>query len=242
MNINGSVALVTGANRGIGAAIVEALIAAGAQRVYAGARNPDAIARSSTRIVPVALDVTNSAHIQAAASRCGDVDILVNKAGITAGQPLLNAADPEAAEREMRVNFFGTLNMCRAFAPVLARNGGGAIVNLLSILGQVNLPRVGSYSATKAAAYSLTQALRAELPQTLVIGVMPAFVDTDMAKRVSLPKLAPAEVATQIVAALESGIEDVYPGQAAEIAENLRRDPKVVERQFARMFASPTPA
>lgn len=242
MKIDGSIALVTGANRGIGAAVVEALIAAGAQRVYAGARNPDAIARSSTRLVPIALDVTKPSHIRAAAARCGDVNILVNNAGITAGQPLLNAGDPEAAAREMRVNFFGTLDMCRAFAPVLSRNCGGAIVNMLSILSRVNLPRVGSYSATKAAAYSLTQALRAELPETLVIGVMPAFVDTDMARQISLPKLSAEEVANQILAALESGIEDVYPGQAAEIADNLRRDPKVVERQFARMFDSPTAA
>jgi len=241
MNINGSIALVTGANRGIGAAIVEALISAGVRRVYAGTRNPEAIAASS-RVVPVALDVTNSAQVQAAASKCGDVAILVNNAGILAGQPLLNAGDPDAAEREMRVNFFGTLNMCRAFAPVLSRNGGGAIVNLLSILSQVNLPPVGSYSATKAAAYSLTQAVRAELPETLVIGVMPAFVDTEMASRVPFPKLAPADVARQIVEALQSGREEVYPGQAAEIADSIRRDPKAVERQFARMFNSPPSA
>ena len=239
MNIDGSVALVTGANRGIGAATVAALVKAGARKVYAGTRNPDAMIESST-VVPVALDVTNAEQILAVASQCDDVQILVNNAGIAKGQPALNARDLDAAEQEMRVNYFGTLNMCRAFAPILA-SGGGAIVNVLSILGRVNLPRVGSYSATKAAAYSLTQALRAELPETLVIGVFPAFVATDMARHVPFPKLAPEEVAAQIVMALQSDVEDVYPGEAAEIADRLGRDPKAVERQFATMFSPMRP-
>ena len=237
MKVSGSTVLVTGANRGLGAAIVDALVAAGTRRVYAGVRRPEAFTPSSSQVVPIALDITNTDQVHAAAARCRDVQILINNAGVATGQPLLNASDPNAAEREMRVNYFGTLEMCRAFSPVLAAHGGGAIVNLLSILSQVSLPPVGSYSASKAASYSLTQALRAELPDTLVIGVLPAFVDTDMAKRVPLPKLPPSAVAAQIIEALELEIEDLYPGEAADIVERLRAEPKVVERQFARMLS-----
>jgi len=241
MDINGKVALVTGANRGIGASIAAALLAAGAARVYAAARTPQA-APSTSKLVPIELDVTDRAQVERTARACGDVQILVNNAGVALGQPLLAAADPLAAEREMQVNYFGTLAMCRAFAPVLARNGGGAIVNLLSILGRVSIPQVGSYAASKAAAVSLTQSIRAELNAqgTLVIGVMPGFVDTDMARRVTSPKLHPDAIGASIVEALRNGIEDVYPGPAAAIASSLLEDPKGVERQFARLLERST--
>jgi NAD(P)-dependent dehydrogenase (short-subunit alcohol dehydrogenase family) len=235
MNLTGTVALVTGANRGIGAAIVQALLESGVRRVYAGVRSLPVEAPKDARIVPVLLDITDDARLAEVASTLGDVSILVNNAGISLGQPLLAARDPEAAAQEMRVNYFGTLAVVRAFAPVLEANGGGAIVNVLSILGRVNLPAVGSYSASKAAAFSLTQGIRAELAAkgTLVVGVMPGFVDTDMAAGVRQPKMTPAAVATEIVGALQLGIEDVYPGPASEIAAGLVRDPKGVERSFA---------
>jgi NAD(P)-dependent dehydrogenase (short-subunit alcohol dehydrogenase family) len=238
MDIAGKIALVTGANRGIGAAIAAALLAAGAKRIYAGVRTVP-VTPSDPRIVPIALDVTDAASVERAARDCGDVQILVNNAGIALGQSLLAPADPLAAEREMRVNYFGTLAMCRAFAEVLGRNGGGAIVNVLSILGRVSIPQVGSYAASKAAAFSLTQSVRAELAGqgTLVIGVMPAFVDTDMARRIASPKLAPAAIGASIVEALHTGTEDVYPGPAAVIASSLLADPKGVERQFATLLA-----
>jgi NAD(P)-dependent dehydrogenase (short-subunit alcohol dehydrogenase family) len=138
----------------------------------------------------------------------------------------------------MRVNYFGVLATARAFAPALKRRGGGAIVNVLSILGRVN--EGGSYPASKAAAYSLTQGIRAELAKhgTLVIGVMPGFVDTDMVKHVPGPKITPQSVAQSVVDALVTGTEDVYPGPAADIAANLQRDPKRVEREVAAMFAA----
>lgn len=231
--IEGTTALVTGANRGIGAAVVEALVAAGAKRVYAAMRAPEA-ARSE-RVVPIALDITDEARVAEVAEIASDVQVLVNNAGLAKGQPLVGGA-PGATDEEMRVNYFGTLAMSRAFAPVLAKNGGGAIVNLLSILARVTLPQFGSYAASKAAAWSMTQGLRGQLAAqgTLVVGVMPGFVDTEMASGVRAPKLAPAEVAAAIVDALRTGTEDVYPGEAAAaIASELQRDPKAVERRFA---------
>jgi NAD(P)-dependent dehydrogenase (short-subunit alcohol dehydrogenase family) len=235
MNLTGTVALVTGANRGIGAAIVEALLAAGVRRVYAGVRSLPSTPSSDARVVPVLLDITDDARLADVAKELGDVSVLINNAGISRGEPLLGARDPRAAADEMRVNYFGTLAVVRAFAPVLKANGGGAIVNVLSILGRVSLPAVGSYSASKAAAYSLTQGIRAELAEqgTLVVGVMPGFVDTDMTARVSQPKMTASAVAMELVGALQLGIEDVYPGPAAQIASGLTKDPKAIERQFA---------
>jgi NAD(P)-dependent dehydrogenase (short-subunit alcohol dehydrogenase family) len=235
MELSGSVALVTGANRGIGAAIVDALIAAGVKRVYAGMRTPPRGATENGGVMPIAIDITDPAQVADAARVCGDVQILVNNGGIRLFQALLGAPDTQAAEHEMRVNYFGPLAMCRAFAPVLARNGGGAIVNLLSIVSRVAAPSGGSYCASKAAALSLTHAVRGELAWqgTLVIGVMPAYVDTDMTRGLEVPKIAPATVADSIIEALRNGTEDVYPGPAADIAAALLRDAKAVEKQFA---------
>ena len=238
MKLQGTVALVTGANRGIGAALVRALVDAGAARVYAAMRTP--LARPAADVVvPIALDVTDADQVTWAAQACGDVEVLINNAGVLAAQPLVAATDADAAEREMRVNYFGTLRMVRAFAPVLARNGGGAIVNMLSILARTGAPQLGSYAASKAAALSLTQGVRAELAAqgTLVVGVLPALVDTDMARRALAPKLPPAAVAASVVEALRTGTEDIYPGDAATIARDLARDPRAVEQRFAAQFA-----
>jgi NAD(P)-dependent dehydrogenase (short-subunit alcohol dehydrogenase family) len=241
MEIKDSVVLITGANRGIGAALVDAFVAAGARRVYAGMRTP-APAAAGSKVVPVALDVTNQEQVAAVARAHGDVQIVVNNAGVLASPPLLQAPDLQAAEQEMKVNYFGTLHMARAFAPVLARNGGGALVNVLSILGRVASPAVGSYSASKAAAASATQALRAELERqgTLVIGVFPGLVDTDMARNMTRPKITPAAVADAVIDGVRRNIEDVYPGPAAETEAALRRDPKAVERLFAARLNAPT--
>jgi len=239
-----AVALVTGANRGIGTAFVTGLLAAGAQRVYAAARDPQmlaALAQSDVRVIPIALDITNDVSVQEAAARLIDIDLVVNNAGVALGARLIAAADLSAARQEMEVNYFGLLRMCRAFAPVLARNGGGTLINVLSILARVASPAVGSYSASKASALSLTQAVRAELQAqgTRVIGVLPGYVDTDMAQRVTAPKIQPSEVVRATLDALQTDQDEVYPGEAAtQIAAWLLQNPKAVERQFAQSVAA----
>lgn len=236
MNLDGKTVLVTGANRGIGAVFVRAFLEAGAAKVYAATRS--AGPSTDARVVSVNLDVTDEDSVAAAAKVCSDVDVLVNNAGIAMGERLVAARDSKAARREMDVNYFGTLAMVRAFSPVLRARGGGAIVNVLSILGRVNLPGAGSYSASKAAAYSLTQGVRAELRAqgTLVVGVMPSFVETDMTARVSVEKISPRAVADAALRAVVEGVEDVYPGPAADVDRALAADPKAVERSFASMI------
>jgi peptide/nickel transport system ATP-binding protein len=240
MKIAGSIALVTGANRGIGKAYVETLLAQGARKVYATARRADAVAGLAKahpgKVEALALDITDPASVAAAAERCRDVTLLVNNAGINWVRGLVAAPDLAAARAEMETNYFGTLAMCRAFAPVLKANGGGAIINMLSILARVNLPTMGSLSASKAAGLSMTHGVRAELaPQgTRVIGVMPGAVDTDMMKGYPIDKMPPADVAAAALAGLEQGIEEVYPGaMASGVAQGLAADPKGVEKQFA---------
>jgi NAD(P)-dependent dehydrogenase (short-subunit alcohol dehydrogenase family) len=237
MKIEDAVALVSGANRGLGASVAAALLAAGVKRVYAASRGPAAVGLDPGRVVPVALDVTDEAQVAAAAARCGDVSILVNNAGVNHGLSFI-AGDPlDGAREEMETNFFGTFRMCRAFAPVLARNGGGAIVNVLSVTARANLPIMGTLSASKAAALSLTQGVRAELRKqgTLVVGVLPGAIDTDMARRWQGPKEAPAAVAAAIVEALRAGAEEIYPGEfAAGVAKGLAHDVRAVEQVFGR--------
>ena len=240
MKIAGSVALVTGSNRGIGRSFVKTLVAMGAKKVYAAARDvkgvEDLVKANAGKVVAVELDVTKEADVTAAAAKCRDVSLLVNNAGINQKKGLLAAPDLEDARLEMRTNYFGPLQMCRAFAPILKANGGGAIVSMLSILSRVSLPAMGSLCASKAAALSLCHSVRAELAKqgTLVVGVMPGAVDTDMARDFPGPKDSPDEVARTALEAVEQGTEDVYPGQMAQaIAARLAQNPKAVETEFA---------
>ncbi|MCU0548139.1 MAG: SDR family oxidoreductase [Leptolyngbya sp. Prado105] len=245
MQLEKVVALVTGANGGIGRYYVEALRKVGVSRIYAGARNlnslSDIVALDSQQIIPISLDITNEQSVRTAAETCPDVTLLINNAGIGLLKGFISATDLSGARAEMEVNYFGTLAMCRAFAPVLKRNGGGAIVNMLSILGKVNFPMNASYSASKAAAISMTQGVRAELAAqgTLVIGVMPGTVDTDGSKYFPPPKVSPEVVAQEALQAVIDGIEDVYPGeQAKEMAAQLLKDPKALEKMMATMLPS----
>ncbi len=240
MKIAGSVALVTGANRGIGRSYVKTLLAMGAKKVYAAARDirgvEDLVKANPGKVEAVKLDVTNEAEVKAAAAKCRDVSLLVNNAGANGSSGALAASSLDAAHREMTVNYFGVLYLTRAFGPVLKANGGGAIVNMLSVVSRVNIPALGTYSASKAAAWSLTQAARAELAKqgTLVVGIFPGAVDTDMAKGIDMPKLDPNDVASIALKAVESGTEDVNVGDMAQgVAAGLLADPKKVEKEFA---------
>jgi len=238
--IAGSVALVTGCNRGIGPETVRALLKAGAKRIYVGARKLDGIkgliAEAPDKLRAIELDVTNKEQIAAAARIAKDVTLLVNNAGVNFNTPLMAIESTDNARREMEVNYFGTLAMCRAFQPLLKASGGGAIVNMLSILSHVNLPLMGSLCASKAALFSLTQGLRAELKAqgTHVMGVLPGAVDTDMTAGVNVPKIQPAYVAGAIVDGLRRRADEIYPGDmAAGVFYGLSGDPKAVEREFA---------
>jgi NAD(P)-dependent dehydrogenase (short-subunit alcohol dehydrogenase family) len=221
MKIKDSIALVTGANRGLGLAFVQALLAAGAAKVYAAARDPEKLP-ALARVQPIRLDITRREDVAAAVKAAPDVTLLINNAAVLQAQPFLAAGAEEAARAALETNFFGTLAMARAFAPVLAANGGGALVNMLSVLSWLNLPVAGSYGASKAAAWALTNGLRNELRAqgTLVVGVHAAFIDTDMAKAVQAPKSRPEAVAQQVLAALELGLEEVL---ADEVTRNVKR-------------------
>jgi NAD(P)-dependent dehydrogenase (short-subunit alcohol dehydrogenase family) len=216
MNIEGSRALVTGANRGLGKALVDALRGAGAAKIYAAARNPASVA-AGAGIVPIALDITNAAQVAAAAASCGDVDLLINNAGMARFAPALGAPGMDDARAEMETNYFGTLAMCRAFAPVMGRNGGGALVNILSVVSFMNVPMQGSYSASKAAAWSLTRAARFELRAqgTFVAGVYAGYIDTDMTANVAGPKSSAADIAARVIAGIEAGEEDILADERA---------------------------
>jgi short-subunit dehydrogenase len=243
MKVEGVVALVTGANGGIGKHYIEALQTAGAARIYAGARNPEALTEIAStapeRIIPIQLDIVDRESIQAAAARCQDVSLLINNAGIAKYQGLIAAPDLSSARAEMEVNYFGTLEMCRAFAPILKTHEGGAIVNMQSIIALVNFPKNGGYSASRAASLSMTQGIRAELAAqgTLVVAVLPGTVDTSMSKNDPPPKVSPSEVARVALQAVIDCTEEVYPGeQAKDMAAKLLQDPKSIEKWMATML------
>ena len=236
MSVKDSVALVTGANRGVGEAFVRALLDRDAAKVYAAMRDTVGYEAPDDRVTAIELDVTDHGQVDRTAVECGDVTLLVNNAGVNHNQPISADMAQQNAREEMEVNFFGTMEMCRQFGPVLGDNGGGAIVNMLSILARVNLPMIGTYCASKAATLSLTQGVRAQLAAqgTLVVAVMPAAIDTRMGAMNPPPLEEPADVANAALDAVEAGEEDIYPGVvAAGVSEGLADDPKGVEKQFA---------
>jgi NAD(P)-dependent dehydrogenase (short-subunit alcohol dehydrogenase family) len=209
MDIKGSVALVTGANRGLGAAFCRVLLDQGATKVYAGARDPATVA--SEGVVPVRLDITSEADIAAVAERCGDITLLVNNAGITTGTAALADDALEMARREFETNVLGPLAMSRALAPALSTNGGGAIINVLSVLSWFSMPGTAMYCASKAASWSLTNSLRQELlaQRTQVLALHVGFMDTDMTAGIDAPKSSPDDVAAQALDGIDAGAHEV---------------------------------
>jgi NAD(P)-dependent dehydrogenase (short-subunit alcohol dehydrogenase family) len=241
MKVQNSVALVTGGNRGIGEAFVRAFAAAGVRRVYAACRNKgDAahlVLEAPDRIVEIQLDVTDSESVAQAALACDDVSILVNNAGLFCNQTLMRAKDMSLARAEMEVNYFGPLAMSRAFAPVLAKHGRSAIVNVLSAGGLAALPIMGGYSPSKFAARAMSTCIRAELADqgTSVSALFVGSVDTRMANHVLGAKERPETIATEGLTAIERGTDEVdTDSMAIEVRASMLRDPKSLERRFAK--------
>ena len=209
MKIDNATVLVTGANRGIGLAFTRELLARGARKVYAGARDPSTVTLPG--VEAIRLDVTKPEEVAAAATRAGDVTLVINNAGVAQVGGFLAADSEEAARRQLETNFFGMLRVSKAFAPVLKANGGGALINVLSIVSWINGGQLAAYAATKSAAWSLTNSLRHELaPQhTQVLALHMAFVDTDLARGLDGPKTSPEDIVRSALDGLEAGLDEV---------------------------------
>jgi NAD(P)-dependent dehydrogenase (short-subunit alcohol dehydrogenase family) len=238
MDITASIPVVTGANRGLGRALVDALLDRGAAKVYALARTPDAV-RQDPRVVAIRFDLLDSATIAAAAARAGDATLLINNASTAAFSGPLDA-DPAAVRRELAVNYESLYETVRAFQPALKAATDAHIVNVLSLLSLASTPPMTGYSASKAAAHSLTQALRPTLAADgiAVHGVYPAGIDTEMLAGIDAPKTAAAEVAAGLLDGLAADEEDIFPDpNARAMAELWWGDPKAFERAFSGVAA-----
>lgn len=242
-DVKGKVVLITGADGGIGQALVVAFLKAGARRVLAATRKRKPAGKAVPKVEHVRIDLTDQKSIAAAAKAAGaEVDILVNNAGVTAISGLLDADTSDGARQEIEVNYLGTLNVIRAFAPFMKKKQQGVIVNVLTVLAHVNLPSMGSYCASKAAALSMTQGVRAELMPwgVRVAAIFPSTVDTPASADSPPPKLRPADVAGAVVTMIQNGTEDHYPGRvAADLYAGWRDSHKVVERELGQMLPEP---
>lgn len=239
MDMKDQVVLVTGANRGIGKAYVEECLNAGASKVYLGVRDTDSVSEfisaNPDKLIALKLDVTNERDIEQAAKTAHDATILINNAGVAYMGSLFEEKTVENAHREMEVNYFGPLNLIRAFAPILKNNGGGAIISVSSIGGHIVFPGAPTYCASKFAVHALVIATRMELSLqgTRVIGVYPGPVDTDMAKDIPMEKVSANHIALETINALVSGSDDVFPDPyAKENYELYRKDPKAAENMM----------
>ena len=242
IDIAGQRALVTGANRGIGRGFVEAFLGAGAAHVYASARDPasleETVALDPERCSPVTLDVTDPDAADSAAASCPDTTLIVNNAGIVAPvdyRTLLGARHLEDARAEMETNYWGMLNVCRSFAPVLTGNGGGVVINILSVGGMAVFPQVGTYCASKYAAHALTRGIRAELAPhgTHVTAVFTGAVATDMSAKTPGRKISPLEHARSVLADVAQGREESYPDFLAQRYKRMiDEDEKAFERSL----------
>ncbi len=236
MKIENKNILVTGANRGIGAAIVRELLKHKVGKVYTAARNvknlPDF---GDKRVVPLAIDITDSRQVADAAKQAKDVNVLINNAGRIAFASIIDGQSDQIAA-DMNTNYSGTLGMMQAFAPVLQKNGQGVIANVVSIVGLAPMAMIGGYSASKAALHSATQAARIELASRNihVIGIYPGPIDTEMASDFPIAKTSPAVTAQAIVAGIIEGKDYIFPDPMSEQVGTLwEHDPKALEKQFA---------
>jgi NAD(P)-dependent dehydrogenase (short-subunit alcohol dehydrogenase family) len=243
MRIEGSVTLVTGAGRGLGRVLTRDLVERGARIVYGAARNPASVTEPG--VTPVTLDITDPANVARVAEQCRDVDLLINNAGVMTLSPMIGAPALDGARLELETNYFGTLSMCRAFAPVLGANGGGALVNILSIVSWFTNPDNATYGASKAAAWAMTNGVRTELAAqgTLVIGVHAGFIDTDMTVGIDAPKSSPADVARQVLDAVEAGqVEVLADERTRQVKAALSRDQELIYPDVRARWAADHPA
>ena len=218
MKLQDSTVFITGANRGLGLAFARAALERGARKVYAAARNPEQVTLPG--VVPVRLDLLDDDSVAAAARLCGDVTLLINNAGIASPSALL---DGESSLRHhLETNLFGILRVSRQFAPVLKENGGGAMLNVLSVASFINSPMLGTYSLSKTAAWGLTNALRNELrlQGTQVLALHAGFIDTDLTQALDVPKTAPGVIADRAFDALEAGASEVMADEITRQVKN----------------------
>lgn len=238
MKIEGKTILISGANRGIGAALVEEALARDAKQVYAGTRT--AFTHPDRRVIPITLDITDEAQVRKAAEKVKSLDILINNAGVLFYDDL---SQHSMIERHLAINFFGMHRMTQAFQPSLIQSRG-AMINILSAVAFAPLPPIASYSISKAAAFSMTQSLRAFLARqgVKVHAVLAGPTDTDLIKGMDIPKTAPSSVAKGIFDGVEKGEEDIFPDpQSAFVAESWRNSAmKALEHRFAALVRQPS--
>jgi NAD(P)-dependent dehydrogenase (short-subunit alcohol dehydrogenase family) len=242
MKIDNAVALVTGANRGIGLAFTRELLARGARKVYAGARDPSTVTQPG--VEAVRLDVTKPEEVAAATARADDVTLVINNAGVGHQGGFLAADSEEVARRQFETNFFGMLRMSKAFAPVLKANGGGAFLNVLSIVSWINGSQLAAYAASKSAAWSLTNALRHELAaqNTQVLALHMAFVDTDLVRAIEGQKTSPEDIVRRALDGLESGLDEVLADERTKLVkQGLTHKRRVTCRSVPEPSAAASP-
>ena len=226
MKIEGSVVLVTGGNRGLGAEYVRHLLSRGASKVYVGARNAELVnalpSLTGGRAIPISLDITKASDISAAVESCSDITMLINNAGIALKSSILADNSLENAKAEFETNVWGPFNLSKAFAPVLAKNGGGAIVNVLSAASWFSMKEVATYAMSKSAAWSFTNGLRIDVApsNTLVVAVHAGFIDTEMAANVKMDKTSPFQVVDRTLNAVEAGVSEVLADDSSVFIKN----------------------
>lgn len=238
MKLENKTILVTGSNRGIGKALVEALLKYPVKRIYAAARKTEDLPEfGDGRMVPLKLDITDLDLVKKSAGLAQDIDLLINNAGVATYTSVV-LSETEALMNDMKVNYLGTLNMVRSFVPVLEKRGSGAIANVISVVGLTSMSAIGGYCASKAALFSATQAMRAELKAKgiFVHAIFPGPIETDMSRDFDMPKTSAQVTAENIIKGILADQEDIFPDpMSLQVGELGMKDPKGLERQFSSM-------